>query len=72
MNYIYLFILLVYFIAMSSAIKTCYGPYMTASTLEELHQDIQAVRPLPVNCGGLPCKFYLSPYSALGSSGPIR
>lgn len=50
----------------------CPGPYVTASSLEALHEDIHLVRPLPVDCGGLPCAFYLSDHSALGSHGPIR
>jgi hypothetical protein len=71
MNYFYLLILLINFIQISSTTKTCYGPYVTASSLEELRQDIRLVRPRPINCGGLSCEFYLSPLSALGSNGPL-
>ena len=55
-----------------SMTNACHGPYVTASTLEALHQDIHLVRPLPVDCGGLSCQFYLSAQSALGAHGPIR
>ena len=72
MNQIYLLILLINFIRISSTTKTCYGPYVTASSLEELHQDIHLVQPLPTNCGRLSCKFYLSSSSALGQRGPLR
>ncbi|CAF0722604.1 unnamed protein product [Rotaria sp. Silwood1] len=71
MDYFYLLILLINFIQISSTTKTCYGPYVTASSLEELHQDIHLVEPLPIHCGGLSCEFYLSPSSALGSNGPL-
>jgi hypothetical protein len=72
MVYMYLIILLINFIQISSTIETCYGPYVTASSLEELHQDIKLVEPLPTNCGRLSCEFYLSPRSTLGSRGPLR
>jgi len=72
MNNFYFLIFSINFIQISSTTKTCYGPYVTASSLEELHQDIHLVRPLPINCGGLSCEFYLSPFSALGYNGPLR
>jgi hypothetical protein len=72
MNHIYLLISLINFIRISSPTKICYGPYVTASSLEALHQDIRLVQPLPTNCGGLSCEFYLSPRSALGQRGPLR
>ncbi len=72
MNAFYLLILSINFIQISSTTKPCYGPYVTASSLEELHQDIHLVRPFPINCGGLLCDFYLSPFSALGLQGPLR
>jgi hypothetical protein len=72
MNSIYSFLLLINFIQSSSSTKTCYGPYVTASSLEELHQDIHLVQPLPIDCGRLSCEFYLSRSSALGLHGPLR
>ena len=60
------------FIQISFTRKTCYGPYVTASSLEELHQDIHLVQPLSNNCGSVPCEFYLNPTSVLGSHGPLR
>ncbi|CAF0922888.1 unnamed protein product [Rotaria sordida] len=72
-NYLLLLLLLssISFIQISSTKKICYGPYVTASSLEDLHQDIHLVAPLPIDCGGLSCEFYLSPSSALGSHGPL-
>jgi hypothetical protein len=72
MDYFYLLILSISCIQISSTDKTCYGPYVTASSLEELHQDVHLVQPLPIDCGRLPCEFYLNPTSALGSRGPLR
>lgn len=72
MNYIHILVLLISFTYVAPTTKTCYGPYVTASSLEALNQDIHLVEPFPVDCGGLSCEFYLSPGSALGSHGPIR
>lgn len=72
MNYLYLLILSINFIEIISTEKICYGPYVTASSLEDLRQNIRLVKPIPRNCGGLSCEFYLSPFSALGSNGPLR
>lgn len=54
-----------------SQVTPCYGPYVSASSLESLHQNISLVEPFPIDCGGLSCSFYLSSTSALGSNGPL-
>ncbi|CAF1101391.1 unnamed protein product [Adineta steineri] len=71
MNSVYFFILSINFLHISSSTKTCYGPYITASSIEALDQDLQLIQPLPIDCGRLSCEFYLSPSSALGSHGPL-
>jgi hypothetical protein len=71
-DYFAVWILILSFARIASASDACFGPYVTASTLEDLHQDVHLVRPLPVDCGGLTCESYLAASSALGSNGPLR
>lgn len=72
MQYITVFILFVNLLEIRFSTAACYGPYVTASSIEALNQDVHLVEPLPVDCGGLSCEFYLRPGSALGSHGPLR
>ncbi|CAF3676844.1 unnamed protein product [Rotaria sp. Silwood1] len=63
---------LVNFFHITSMAKTCHGPYVSGSSIEQLHEDMHLVRPRPMNCGGLAsCEFYLRPASALGTNGRI-
>ncbi|CAF0778127.1 unnamed protein product [Adineta ricciae] len=71
MQYITFFISLVNLLEIPFSTAACYGPYVTASSIEALHEDIHLVQPLPVDCGRLSCDFYLSSSSALGSHGPL-